>query len=146
LHYQALEVSGLKCGKLIGKTSTAQRAKLIHSFGTPAGPDVLLMSSVGATGINLAAARVVILVVRGLELNHRLGPQLTWAWTQDQIFSWCAKEQIIGRLNRGKQLQTVIVYDLVALMTGDVALNSIARDKKGVLEAFLQKTEYGQGE
>jgi hypothetical protein len=66
-------------------------------------------------------------------------------WRQDQRFSHSEKQQLMGRLNRGDQQRTVIVYDLVAADSCDVVLNCIARDKKDCVSAFLSKDSYVHG-
>lgn len=136
----------MRVGLITGKESDAQRAKVADSFGTADGVDVIIMSKVGSTGINLSAAHVLVLVVcRAFPYQHPPSPVLRPpTLAQDQIFSWWDKHQIIGRLNRGSQARKVIVYDLVALSTNDVVINDIARSKKDIVEAFLQAAPYGQ--
>jgi SNF2 family DNA or RNA helicase len=44
--------------------TVAQRAKALQHFRTPDGPDVMIISHVGGTGINLDFANVLIVLVR----------------------------------------------------------------------------------
>jgi SNF2 family DNA or RNA helicase len=123
---QGLELHGLKVKSIVGKTSELERARTVNQFGTDKGADVLIISSAAMTGINLSAAHVMILL--------------------DQLFSWWDKHQIIGRINRGTQARQVIVYDLIAVGTGDVLINSIAMDKRDTLEEFVHTNPNGNGQ
>jgi SNF2 family DNA or RNA helicase len=120
-----LELHGMKVASIIGSSTPTERARVINTFGTIHGPDVVIISTVGMTGINLSAAHVMILL--------------------DQMFSWWDKQQIIGRVNRGKQTRQVIVYDIIALQTGDVVLNAMAKDKKTMLDGFLRAGNHASG-
>jgi hypothetical protein len=62
------------------------------------------------------------------------------------VFSEQDKRQLRGRIWRHPQTRQCIIYDFVALQTGDVILNNIARLKKDMVEAFTCSTEYGRRE
>ena len=49
--------------------SFSKRAQTIDEFRDPDGPDVLLMSQVGSTGLNLDFANVLIVMVSSLHFN-----------------------------------------------------------------------------
>lgn len=60
---QALELKGLSVGLIVGTTPLKQRNQVLESFAKPSGPDVVLISEVASTGVNLATAHVLIIVV-----------------------------------------------------------------------------------
>jgi hypothetical protein len=64
--------------------------------------------------------------------------------TQDQPWSAQDERQICGRAHRQPQKKEVHCYHLLADETSDIILSSLARGKKDMMEAFLQK-QAGQG-
>ncbi|KAL6304101.1 hypothetical protein BKA93DRAFT_826085 [Sparassis latifolia] len=120
----ALTAYGLRCMLLVGTVTISKREKIIAEFNTCPEPCVIIMSSIGSTGINLSAAHIMIL--------------------EDQQFSEQDKRQIMGRIWRYPQDKICIIYDLVAINTADVALNSIARKKEEMLQIFASRAKYAE--
>jgi len=95
----------------------SERTEIINRFRTdPSSPRVLLFSSVLAAGVNLAVASSIILM--------------------DQPWSAQDERQIIGRLWRQPQSNTVYAYSLRAFGTTDILMTSMARGKASLLETF----------
>lgn len=73
--FQILTLYGIKSVEFNGKTPHAKRKKVLNEFrrSTPkAGARVLILSTVGAVGLNLACANIMIIVVRtSLIFDHR---------------------------------------------------------------------------
>ncbi|KAH9828575.1 P-loop containing nucleoside triphosphate hydrolase protein [Rhodofomes roseus] len=111
---------GIKAVFLNGKLSAAQRERVVEDFRKAGadGPTVLVMSSVGATGLNLAWANIMIFV------------DTTWSAQED--------EQAIGRILRFGQKSDVLIYYLITLASVDVLLNTIAFDKGVMHQAFME--------
>lgn len=90
------------------------------------------------TGLNLSAARIMILFVRTSVLPIQImcysADELHTH--QDQVFSQQDKKQLIGRIHRIPQKQTCIVYDLVLQDTADEALYAIASGKAEMMAAL----------
>ncbi|KAG0695737.1 P-loop containing nucleoside triphosphate hydrolase protein, partial [Suillus ampliporus] len=87
---------------LNGSLGVDERNEIIKKFNTDPSARVLLFSSVGAVGLNLTVASVVILF--------------------DQCWSRMLVNQIIGRAWRLGQQEVVLVYNMVALGTVDVLM------------------------
>ncbi|KAK7682072.1 hypothetical protein QCA50_014658 [Cerrena zonata] len=115
---QVLNVHGIKHVSIHGSLSLAKRTALIEQFkaSDENGPRVLIISSVGTTGLNLAWANILLCI--------------------DVPWSWQELGQMIGRLWRLPQKKEVIVYQLVALGTADVFLSDNSFGKGRMLEAF----------
>lgn len=60
---QALEAHGLRVATLIGEDKPATRQTVISSLSEESGPQVLIISSIAKTGINLSAAHILIVMV-----------------------------------------------------------------------------------
>ncbi len=110
--------------------------KFIHSHDP--NRRVLLFSSVGAAGLNLACADTVILFV-----SCRTLPTSPFPFTllKDTVWSQQSVVQIIGRAHRYGQERTVHVYKLLAVGTTDVIMASLARDKDVMLQALVTRTQ-----
>ncbi|KAF8872160.1 hypothetical protein BD779DRAFT_1679866 [Infundibulicybe gibba] len=117
----ALSVHGINTFCINGSYSANQRARQVSEFTSSTDPDwrVFLFSSVGATGLNLACADVVILF--------------------DTVWSELTSVQIVGRAHRLGQKKQVHVYRLAALGTTDVIMSSLARSKDEMLNALVTK-------
>ncbi|KAJ3566666.1 hypothetical protein NP233_g6855 [Leucocoprinus birnbaumii] len=80
---------------------------------------VLIFSSVGSVGLNLAIADVVIFL--------------------DQPWSSQDEQQIIGRAHRQPQKKIVKVFYLLANDSADLLMNTMARNKRDMFDAFVNK-------
>ncbi|KAJ3560425.1 hypothetical protein NP233_g10845 [Leucocoprinus birnbaumii] len=80
---------------------------------------VLIFSSVGTVGLNLAVADTVIFF--------------------DQPWSAQDEQQIIGRAHRQPQKRVVKVFYLLANDSADLLMNSMARNKRDMFDAFVNK-------
>ncbi|KAM6488893.1 P-loop containing nucleoside triphosphate hydrolase protein [Amanita muscaria] len=118
----AMNVNGIIPFVINGSMKMKDRDETVQAFVSSADPDrrVLLFSSVGAAGLNLACADVVILY--------------------DMVWSDQATVQIIGRAHRLGQTRPVHVYHLLAIGTTDVIISSMAREKNDMLQALLTRT------
>ncbi len=96
--------------------------KFIHSHDP--NRRVLLFSSVGAAGLNLACADTVILFV-----SCRTLPTSPFPFTLLKDTVWSQQER------------TVHVYKLLAVGTTDVIMASLARDKDVMLQALVTRTQ-----
>ncbi|TFK61411.1 P-loop containing nucleoside triphosphate hydrolase protein [Pluteus cervinus] len=117
----ALAVHGIGCFVLNGSTHAKDRDPIIQDFihNTDPNKRVLLFSSVGSSGLNLAVASIVIIY--------------------DQLWSGVATQQVIGRAWRLGQLLQVTVYMMLALGTTDITMASMATSKDMMLKAFVSK-------
>ncbi|KAG2136436.1 hypothetical protein DEU56DRAFT_756342 [Suillus clintonianus] len=106
---------------LSGSNTIDERNDIIHKFNTVPEHRVLLFSTVGAVGLNLTVATVVILF--------------------DQCWSRMLVNQIIGRAWRLGQVETVLVYNMVALGTVDVLMVDHGEGKGKMLGQFLDKNQ-----
>ena len=66
---QALELNNLRADVIMGDTTLKQRSQTLENFSQVEGPDVVMISEVGSTGINLASAHVMVIIVSGLLLS-----------------------------------------------------------------------------
>jgi superfamily II DNA/RNA helicase len=71
---QVLDIHGIKSLQIHGRTSQSARTAIINQFKTSGidGPRVLVMSSVGQTGLNLPFASILTVVVRFLFASQSL--------------------------------------------------------------------------
>ncbi|KAH7918095.1 hypothetical protein BV22DRAFT_1051967 [Leucogyrophana mollusca] len=104
---------------LNGTMTPKLRSEVVHQFNTDPAVHVLLFSQVGAVGLNLTVADVVILF--------------------DQCWSRLLANQIIGRAWRFGQVNTVLVYIMVTLSTIDVMMIDHGHNKGDMLATFLSK-------
>ncbi|KAG1784565.1 P-loop containing nucleoside triphosphate hydrolase protein [Suillus plorans] len=102
---------------LNGSHGMDERNEIVKKFNTDPSARVLLFSNVGAVGLNLTVASVVILF--------------------DQCWSRMLVNQIIGRAWRLGQQEVVLVYNMVALGTVDVLMVEHGEGKGTMLEQFL---------
>ncbi|KAG2124639.1 hypothetical protein DEU56DRAFT_916989 [Suillus clintonianus] len=114
--------SGLKLHNIVpltlnGSHGVDERNEIVKKFNADPSARVLLFSSVGAVGLNLTVASVVILF--------------------DQCWSRMLVNQIIGRAWRLGQQEVVLVYNMVALGTVDVLMVEHGEGKGTMLEQFL---------
>ncbi|KAF8057085.1 P-loop containing nucleoside triphosphate hydrolase protein, partial [Lyophyllum atratum] len=112
-----LTLYGIQHKYIDGDTTFKQRDEIVHQFKTDPSFRVLIVSSVGGTGLNLTVASVIIFL--------------------DQPWSAQDERQIRGRSYRHPQKKVVKCYHILADQTADVILNALARGKHDMLEAFL---------
>ncbi|TFK60422.1 P-loop containing nucleoside triphosphate hydrolase protein [Pluteus cervinus] len=117
----ALEVNGVQSFLISGKLSPKARDAAIQDFIHSTDPEkrILLFSSVGSTGLNLACAVYIIVF--------------------DMLWSGVALQQIIGRAWRLGQTLQVRVFLVVALGTTDITMTTMASGKDAMLNAFMSK-------
>ncbi|KAG1718438.1 P-loop containing nucleoside triphosphate hydrolase protein, partial [Suillus lakei] len=100
-----------------GGHGTEERNDTVLQFHSDPKARVLIFSSVGAVGLNLTAATVVVLF--------------------DQCWSRMLVNQIIGRAWRLGQQKEVVVYNMVSLGTVDVLMLHHGEGKGNMLKQFL---------
>ena len=123
-----------------GAMKIKDRDNAVQRFIHSNDPDrrVLLFSSVGAAGLNLACADTVILFVSRQTLPSF---PLQFTLLKDTAWSQQSVVQIIGRAHRYGQKRIVHVYRLLAVGTTDVIMASLAKDKDVMLQALVTKTK-----
>ncbi|KAG9308933.1 P-loop containing nucleoside triphosphate hydrolase protein [Chiua virens] len=112
-----LKVYGVDAAAINGTQTVEERDRTVLAFQNDKKCRVLLFSNVGAVGLNLTAATVVILF--------------------DQCWSRLLVNQIIGRAWRLGQTEEVVVYNLVCDQTVDCLMTDCAQGKGSMLEQFL---------
>jgi hypothetical protein len=133
--FKALRLHGIPFLYLNGEVTLGKkRTKILEEFKISDTIVVLLLSSVGTTGINLASANILIIMVKELKAGCWQGTDRITK--QDPLFSNQAFRQILGRVWRDPQLLQVIVYLLVLSQTADTILLDIAENKDTLLNAF----------
>ncbi|KAF8431211.1 hypothetical protein L210DRAFT_934667 [Boletus edulis BED1] len=118
-----LRIYGVDAVAINGTQTIEERDRSVVAFQNDEKCRVLLLSNVGAVGLNLTAATVVILF--------------------DQCWSRMLVNQIIGRAWRLGQTERVIVYNLVCDQTVDCLMTDYAQGKGCMLEQFLS-TAHGR--
>jgi superfamily II DNA or RNA helicase len=123
------------------RTSVEERDSVLRAFrkGKDLGGDpcrVLIMTPIGAVGINLADANCLILVVRK-HCRSILRKRLMNV-SQDQPWSAQDERQAVGRLWRKPQEKQVTVVHLRGLNTTDTVMADGAYGKGELLEVFLK--------
>lgn len=110
-----------------------QRGKILENFRSPAGGRVLLLSNVGATGLNLDIANILIVIVSPSSILtifiFDVGKDTLWSAQDDS--------QLCGRVVRYPQPKHVHIYRLIAKNTSDVFLNNNSFGKEAIQQAFL---------
>ncbi|KAF5347354.1 hypothetical protein D9756_010005 [Leucocoprinus leucothites] len=115
-----LYLYGVKTLAINGKISLEERDKRVKRlYDANDDSRVLIFSSVGSAGLNLAAADIVIFF--------------------DQPWSSQDECQIIGRAHRQPQQKTVKVIYLLANDSADLLMNAMARNKRDMFDAFVNK-------
>jgi hypothetical protein len=133
-----LELKGRKCLEYDGRMSLAARKAAIENFEKDDEATILLISSVGTTGLNLTVASVVIFVVSLLMNRHIL--RRGWL-TISKSGLWSGQEtkQTIGRVWRHGQIDPVVVYHVIAPNSVDEVLLGYANGKTLQMERFMLK-------
>ncbi|KAF9441652.1 hypothetical protein P691DRAFT_683240 [Macrolepiota fuliginosa MF-IS2] len=120
-----LSLYGIPSLAINGKISFSQRDKRIKELYGDSNPArVLIFSSVGSAGLNLSIADVVIFF--------------------DQPWSAQDERQIRGRAHRQPQKKVVKVIYLLASDSADLLMNHVARGKRNMFDAFVNK-DLGEG-
>lgn len=125
-----------------GSVSFEKRDKIVKKFVSPDSAQVLIFLSVGAAGLNLSVADVVIMFV-----STKLYPSpccVLLNFQKNQVWSYQDSVQIIGRAHRQPQKKVVKAIHLLACDSSDVLLNSIALRKREMFDAFVSE-ERGKG-
>ncbi|KAH0834614.1 P-loop containing nucleoside triphosphate hydrolase protein [Lanmaoa asiatica] len=118
------KVYGINAAAVNGTQNVEERDQIVVAFQKDAKCRVLLFSNVGAVGLNLTAATVIILF--------------------DQCWSRMLVNQIIGRAWRLGQTEEIVVYNMVCDQTVDCLMTDYAQGKGSMLEQFLA-TQHGKG-
>ncbi|KAB5587777.1 SNF2-related protein [Ceratobasidium theobromae] len=116
-----LQIRGRGLVEYHGAMSKSKREAAVAKFQNDAECRVMLISNVGAAGLNLTAASVVIFV--------------------SGVWSGQEKKQIIGRAWRYGQTAEVIVVDIFAPTGLDLALAGYAGGKTVMSESFLRSEQ-----
>ncbi|KAG6819599.1 hypothetical protein H0H93_010368 [Arthromyces matolae] len=117
---QVLMLYGVQSIAINGKIPMVKRDKLVAQLYDDNQPArVIIISSVGSAGLNLSCADTVIML--------------------DQAWSAQEERQIYGRAHRQPQKRTVRVIHLLAEDSADLILHGLARGKKHMHEAFVDK-------
>ncbi|KAG8739125.1 hypothetical protein FRC10_006123 [Ceratobasidium sp. 414] len=112
-----LEVKGRAFVEYDGTMTARKRDAAVHKFGTDDDCRIMLISNVGAAGLNLTAASIIILV--------------------SGVWSGQERMQIIGRVWRYGQWRDVVVVDIIAPGSIDLALAGYANGKTMMSDSFL---------
>ncbi|KAF8219034.1 P-loop containing nucleoside triphosphate hydrolase protein, partial [Tricholoma matsutake] len=111
---------GVQSIAINGKIRIEKRDQLIREFYNPKNPiRVLIFSSIGSAGLNLSLSDMVIFF--------------------DQPWSAQDERQIRGRAHRQPQKKIVKVIHLLANDSADLLMNAVARGKRDMFDAFVNK-------
>jgi len=124
-----------------GAKSYDVRATIVAAFKESTTCKVLIISSVGSAGLNLAFCNCVIYLVCLFPINFT---NMLTRFGQDQTWSSQDERQIDGRVWRQPQAKEVLIYHILADQTSDIMLSGMASTKRDMLEAFLDKNT-GEG-
>lgn len=130
---QVFDLWGIDAFWISGRTTSPQRTRILQKFRDASEFSILVVSSVGVSGLNLQCANIlVIMVCDAIHMSSHLIEEL-----QDVLWSGQEDRQLIGRLQRRGQLKQVIIYRLIAWGTPDVYLNNISFTKEKMMDAFM---------
>lgn len=121
--------------ELHGAMTITAREKSLRRFRTDPDCRVLLMSTVGITGLNLAVANILCVFVRSERLYYE--DRADGIYKQDRLWSWVDMIQLIGRLWRYPQKKEVLVYHFLAKNTTDDIILELSTDKLKMLHSFF---------
>lgn len=120
------------------------RHQIVRRFQKEPESRVLIISSVGSTGLNLSVANIVIFLVR-----DKIGNEVRVVdprFLQDQPWSALEQHQIENRCHRQPQDRPVFCYFLLIKGTADIVLARCAAGKKDLSSSFLPSVETGPAE
>ncbi|KAF8500014.1 P-loop containing nucleoside triphosphate hydrolase protein [Hysterangium stoloniferum] len=119
LLHNVLELYGIKSLSIDGKDDFDLRDVTVDEFHKPDNPRILIISSIGGTGLNLTICDVIIL--------------FNQPWSSQET------RQIRGQAYRQPQKKVVKVIHLLAGESSDILLNQIALQKEDMFNAFVNK-------
>ncbi|KAF8523869.1 P-loop containing nucleoside triphosphate hydrolase protein [Hysterangium stoloniferum] len=114
-----LELYGIKSLSIDGKDDFDLRDVTVDEFHKPDNLRILIISSIGGTGLNLTICDVIIL--------------FNQPWSSQET------RQIRGQAHRQPQKKVVKVIHLLAGESSDILLNQIALQKEDMFNAFVNK-------
>ncbi len=120
------------------KSMTARNTDLIaFKKAGREGPRVLILSNVGLTGLNIAEANILIILVSSAFADR------LWLLMLVQDNTWSRQEdaQLVGRVWRLPQTKDVIVYRMILKTLTDIFLNILSFTKAQILMAFLETSD-----
>jgi hypothetical protein len=115
-----------------GKVLPAKRAEILRDFRRSKKPEVLLLSQVGLTGLNLDCANILVILVSTNKIAQHL---INFA--QDVLWSGLDDRQLVERLHRQPQEKQVFVYRLLSMRTPDMILSRISVGKQRLYENLM---------
>jgi hypothetical protein len=125
----------------IDRTSSFhKRTKILKQFCKGSEYCVLIISSVGSTGLNFSVALAVIFLV-SVAVHHWLAFSIS---LQDQPWSAQGKCQRWTYAHCQPQTKVVKCFHILADGTADIVLLYMAGGKKTMMETFLEK-DVGKG-
>jgi len=135
MKYLQLSFPLLKILLFHGSMSATARTEVLRQFKSLDEQLVMIVTSVGSTGVNMFQASIMIMIVRLINIVR-----ITTDTFMSQDSCWSEQEirQLQGRVWRIGQEDMVIVYRILSKGTADILLNSIAHDKSLALRAFTQ--------
>jgi hypothetical protein len=116
-----------------GKVLPAKRAEILRDFRRSKKPEVLLLSQVGLTGLNLDCANILVILVSTEVVGQRYVNSV-----QDVLWSGLDDRQLVGRLHRQPQEKQVYVYRLLSMRTPDMILSRISVGKQRLHENLMR--------
>jgi SNF2 family DNA or RNA helicase len=130
-----MELHGIKAMAIFGKHSPRQRAQTLLKFRESPQSEVLFMSNVGITGINLDCANIMIILVSSLSILIYTYNDLFM--NKDVLWSKQDDMQLVGRVWRNPQAKQVYVYRLIAMDSPDELLSQLSFSKAVMHESFM---------
>jgi SNF2 family DNA or RNA helicase len=121
-----------------GAIPARQRTKIIEQFKNDPTINVLIMSVVGQTGLNLTWCRVMVLYVSAFPFTHKHISNFLATGDQEATWSGVQAQQIHGRINRRGQTLPTFIFQLFAADTVEVLLLANGLGKHQLLSDFLK--------
>ncbi|GJE99781.1 hypothetical protein PsYK624_160520 [Phanerochaete sordida] len=118
---KVLEFHGIHALLLHGSLSRKKRAEVLQKFRQSPVGCVLIVTSVGITGLNLDCANIVIFL------------SSMWSGQEDR--------QFIGRVWRSPQTKPVLVYRPLAMEVNESSLSNIAFSKEEMHDDFISPAD-----
>lgn len=135
---QVLKLHQIDVLEYNGGMTQQQRGKVLETFRSGGGGRVLLLSNVGATGLNLDIASILVIIVSLFIIFNPANQPIDVC--QDTLWSAQDDSQLCGRVVRYPQPKHVHIYRLIAKNTSDVFLNNNSFGKEAIQQAFLGAT------
>jgi hypothetical protein len=118
-----------------GKNSLRQRSDTLLRFRDSPNSEVLFVSNVGMTGLNIDCANIVIILVK--YSAYAIGYCISDLDFQDVMWSKQDEMQLIGRVWRRPQSKQVYVYRLLGTPSPDTFLSSMSHNKAVMHSTFM---------